>query len=148
MMTDAEFIAKLTAKCDITDFAAWLEWEWNHPQWRELSNEPQFKDWFNRAFNENGRSNTDENYGYHGETKFDKELGSRLSWFNTWECFGTVEHLELSDEDDSFPLYAHAFSYGKEKYWVLTMVGQGAISWLMTDDAFKKEYMTKEKTND
>ena len=75
-----------------------------------------------------------------GETEIDRELGGRLSWFDTWECFGVVEHLTLSDEDDDFPLYAHAFSYGKEKYWVLTMVGQGSISWLMTDEAFKREY--------
>lgn len=147
-MTDVEFIAKLTEERNYSDLSTWIEWNWNHPQWRELSNEPQFRDWFNRIFDVNGYSETDEYYAYCGKTKIDKELGSRLSWFDTWECFGVVEHLTLSDEDDDFPLYAHAFSYGKEKYWVLTMVGQGSISWLMTDGAFKRENMAKEKTND
>ena len=139
-MTDTEFLEKLKRKCDISDISAWFEWEWTHPQWKELSNEPQFRDWFYRAFDANGISQTDEHYGYLGETEIDRELGGRLSWFDTWECFGVVEHLTLSNEDDDFPLYAHAFSYGKEKYWVLTMVGQGSISWLMTDEAFKREY--------
>ena len=142
-MTNEEFIAKLTRKCDISNFAEWLDWEWNHPQWRELSSEPQFREWFYKIFNESGYSQSDEHYAYLGETEIDKELGSRLSWFSTWEYFGVIEHLELSDKDDDFPLYAHAFNYGKEKYWVLTMVGQGSISWLVTDEAFRKEYMNK-----
>lgn len=146
-MTDAEFIARLTRECDYSNFAEWIEWNWNHPQWRELSNEPQFKEWFSKLFNENGCSQSDEHYAYLGETDIDKELGSRLSWFNSWDCFGVAEHIELSDENDSFPLYAYAFSYGNEKYWVLTLVGQGAISWLMTDEAFNKEYKNKEKTH-
>jgi hypothetical protein len=146
-MTDTEFITKLTEECNPHDFKAWIEWNWNHPQWRELSNEPQFRDWFDRIFDTNGYSETDEHYAYLGKTKVDKELGSRLSWFDTWECFGTVEHLTLSDENDSFPLYAHAFSYGKKKYWVLTVVGQGSVSWLMTDAAFRKEYVDKEEQN-
>ena len=140
MMTDAEFLEKLKRKCDISDISAWFKWEWTHPQWKELSNEPQFIGWFYKAFDTNGISQTDEYYGYLGETEIDRELGSRLSWFDTWECFGVVEHLTLLDEDDNFPLCAHAFSYGKEKYWVLTMVGQGSISWLMTDEAFQREY--------
>lgn len=142
-MTDAEFIAKLTKSCDTSDFDTWIDWNWSHPQWRELSTEPQFRDWFYKVFDENGYSESDEHYAYLGETEIEKELGSRLSWFSTWKCFGTIEHLELSDENDFFPLYAHAFDYGDEKYWVLTMVGQGAISWLMTDEAFKKEYGNK-----
>ena len=147
-MTNEEFIAKLTHKCDISDIAAWLEWEWEHPQLRELAGEPQFRDWFNKAFNDNGCSETDEHYAYLGETEIDKELGGRLSWLSSLKCFGKAEHLTLSDEDDFFPLYADAFNYGEEKYWVLTMVGQGSISWLMTDEAFRKEYVNKEISNE
>ena len=139
-MTDKELIAKLNRKCDISDIAAWFEWEWNHPQWRELSTEPQFRDWFNKAFNDEGSSETDEHYAYCGETEIERELGRHLSWFSSW----SGEHLELSDENDFFPLYADAFNYEEKKYWVLTMVGQGSISWLMTDEAFRKEYVDKE----
>ena len=139
-MTDAEFIAKLTEQRDTSDPHAWLEWNLKHPQWRELSNEQQFRDWFYKALNDSGISHTDEYYGYFGESEIEKELGQRISWFNTWECFGSVENFTLSDEYDEFPFYAHAFSYGNEKYWVLTLEGQGATSWFMTDEAFKKEY--------
>ena len=142
-MTNEEFIAKLTQKCDCHNFAEYVAWNWSHPQWRELSDEPQFKAWFSKLFNENGHSQTDEHYAYLGETDIDKELGSRLSWFSSWSCFGELEHIEL--EDDFFPLYADAFSYDNKKYWVLTMVGQGAISWLMTDEAFRIEYFKGEQ---
>lgn len=139
-MTDAEFIAKLTEQRDTSDPHAWLEWNLKHPQWRELSNEQQFRDWFYKVLNDSGISYTDEYYSYFGESEIEKELGQRISWFNTWECFGSVENFTLSDEYDEFPFYAHAFSYGNEKYWVLTLEGQGATSWFMTDEAFKKEY--------
>ena len=143
-MTNKEFITKLTHKCDISDIAAWCEWEWNHPQLRELAGESQFRDWFSKAFNADGISETDEHYAYCGETEIDKELGSRLSWLRSLKCFGKSEHITLSDENDFFPLYADAFNYDEKKYWVLTMVGQGSISWLMTDEAFRKEYANKE----
>ena len=144
-MTDTEFITKLTQKCDYNNFAEYIEWVWNHPQLRELSSEPQFKNWFSKAFNDDGISETDEHYSYCGETEIDKELGGRLSWLSS--CFGKFEHLELSDEEDSFPLHADAFNVDNQKYWVLTMVGQGSISWLMTDEAFRKEYINKENAN-
>lgn len=146
-MTDTEFIEKLTHDCDTDNFRVWLEWNWEHPQLRELSNEPQFRDWFNKAFNDDGHSETDEHYAYCGETEIDKELGGRLSWLRCLKCFGKSEHITLSDENDFFPLYADAFDYGEKKYWVLTTVGQGSISWLMTDEAFRKEYV-KENPND
>lgn len=141
-MTNAEFIAKLTEERNPHDFKAWTAWNWWHPQWRELSVEPQFREWFYKAFDENGYSQSDEHYAYCGATELEKELGSRLSWFDTWECFGKTVSRRLSKEDDDFPLYAHAFDYENKKYWVLTLVGQGAISWLLTNEAFEKEYGT------
>ena len=138
-MTDTEFITILNSRPDFgEDFTAYFEWSLNHPQLQELSKEPQFQEWFSKAFNADGISDTDEHYAYCGDTEIDKELGSRLSWLSS--CFERVEHLELSDESDFFPLYADAFMYNENKYWVLTMIGQGSISWLMTDAAFKNKY--------
>ena len=138
-MTDAEFITILNSEPDFGgDFAAYFEWNLKHPQLQELSKEAQFQEWFSKVFDTDGISETDEHYAYCGDTIIDKELGSRLSWLSS--CFETVEHLKLSDESDFFPLYADAFMYNDNKYWVLTMVGQGAISWLMTDAAFKNQY--------
>ena len=91
-MTDTEFIEKLTHDCDTDDFRVWLEWNWEHPQLRELSNEPQFRDWFNKAFNDDGHSETDEHYAYCGETEIDKELGGRLSWLR---CLNVLERPSI-----------------------------------------------------
>ena len=135
-MTDIEFINKLSDSRvdDIT-------YQILHPQWKELSNEPQFKKWFYEAVAD-GVSNSDMYYLY-CDSKIDRALGSRLSWFNHWDCFGKNETIDLF-EDDEFPLYAHAFDYEDKKYWVLTLVGQGAYSWLMTDKMFQQEYIEKE----
>lgn len=135
-MTDAEFIAKLTEEPKAHDIFTYANWHFTHPQWRELAAEPQFKVWFSNLFNENGHSQSDEHYTYHSENEIDRELGCRLSWFGTWDG----EYVILSEEDADFPEHATSFWYEGKKYWVLTLEGQGAISWLLTDEAFKKEF--------
>ena len=140
-MTDAEFIAKLTEKPETHDIFSYAHWHFTHPQWRELSAEPQFKSWFSKLFNEDGHSQSDEHYAYFGETEIDKELGSRLSWFGSWDG----EYMRLSDEEEDFPEHATSFWYEGKKYWVLTLEGQGAVSWLLTDEAFRREFMNKER---
>ena len=135
-MTDAEFIAKLTEKPAAQDIFTYANWYFSHPQWRELSTEPQFKSWFYKLFNEDGHSQSDEHYAYFGETEIDKELGRRLSWFGSWDG----EYIRLSDEEDDFPEHATSFWYEDKKYWVLTLEGLGAVSWILTDEAFKKEF--------
>ena len=139
-MTDAEFIARLTKEPETYNIFTYAHWVFTHPQWRELSTEPQFKSWFFKLFNEDGHSQSDEHYAYFGETEIDRELGCRLSWFDSW--YG--EYLILSEEDADFPKHATSFWYEGKKYWVLTLEGQGAVSWLLTDEAFKKEF---EKNN-
>lgn len=133
-MTDTEFIAKLTEEPKMHDIFTYTNWFLTHPQWRELAAEPQFKSWFSNLFNENGHSQSDEHYAYHSENEIDRELGSRLSWFGSWDG----EYIRLSD--DEFPAHAISFWYEGKKYWVLTQEGQGAISWLLTDEAFKREF--------
>ena len=139
-MTDTEFIAKLTEEPKVNDIFTYAHWYFSHPQWRELSIEPQFKSWFSKLFNEDGHSQSDEHYTYFGETEIDRELGRRLSWFDSWDG----EYIRLSNEDDDFPEHATSFWYEDKKYWVLTMEGLGAVSWLLTDEAFRKEFMNLE----
>lgn len=135
-MTDAEFIAKLIEEPKAHDIFTYAHWYLTHSQWRELAAEPQFKASFSNLFNENGHSQSDEHYAYHSENEIDRELGCRLSWFGSWDG----EYVILSEEDADFPEYATSFWYEGKKYWVLTLEGQGAISWLLTDEAFKREF--------
>ena len=130
-MTDEQFIYELTKPVSKDCLLPYLE---HDERIRELSKEPQFRDWLMKH-TEAGYSCTDEWFLYNAESKLEHELGSRISWFSG---LGAGEEIEVSS--GCYPIYATAFEYEGNTYWVVTCFGQGSISWVMTDCAFKQEY--------
>ena len=127
-MTDQEFINEL-AKPSQSVALSFIEHE---ERIRALSVEPQFKEWLEREMAD-GVSHDDEYYLYSDDI-MDKELGARISWFT---ALSDTEAVNISG---SFYTEAQWFLYEGKKYWVVTMCGQGAVSWLMTDEKFMEEY--------
>lgn len=135
-MTDEQFIYELTKPVSEGCHLPYLE---HDERIKKLSKEPQFRDWLMKH-TEAGYSQTDEWFLYNGEPGLDQELGTRISWFS-----GLGDSGELEVSSGFFPIYAAAFEYEGATYWVVTCFGQGSISWIMTDLAFKQEY--KEELN-
>jgi hypothetical protein len=129
-LTDQEFIAKLTAPT--VNNLGFLEYD---ACIKELSQEPQFKQFVRQAVQETGVSKDDEQYLYGDDDTLTKELGTRISWF---EALSTDSDHTYFDEG-IFPLFGKSFILDDEKYWVLTCVGQGAVSWLVTDAKIKQD---------
>ena len=130
-MTNQEFINELTKPC----YQPALSFIEHDERMRALSKELQFKEWIERI-TEDGSSCTDEYYSYQAEG-IDEALGSRISWL---AGLSNVRPIDITRTYDTFCCIAQEFDYEDKKYWVVTMAGQGAVSWLMTDDAFKEEY--------
>jgi hypothetical protein len=127
-MTDQEFINELTKPSESV-LPFFLEYE---ERIRVLSKESQFKEWLKREMVD-GSSHTDEYYLYSDDI-MNQELGSRIS------CFTGLSDTKAIDIGGTFYTVAQWFLYEGEKYWVVTMCGQGAVSWLMTDEKFMEEY--------
>lgn len=127
-MTDQEFIKELTKPSESV-LPSFIECE---ERIRALSKEPQFKEWLEREM-VNGISHDDEYYLYSDDV-MNKELGARISWFTS------LSDAEAVNISGSFYTEAQWFLYEGEKYWVVTMCGQGAVSWLMSDEKFMEEY--------
>ena len=132
-MTDKEFVYELTKPIEKCFLLPYLEHE---ERIHILSQEPQFKDWLLRV-TEDGWSENDEWFLYNGKTELDKELGSRISWLS---ALCEEEPIDIKTMDDYFPGQAQWFDYEGERYWIITYFGQGALSWLMTDEVFRDEY--------
>lgn len=139
-MTDEQFIHELT-KPDRNNILPFLE---HDERIKKLSLEPQFKTWMMKH-TEAGYSHDDEWFLYSNELELDRELGSRISWFTG---LSNEPSIEVTEEGVYFPIYAQSFEYDNNKYWVVTMFGQGAISWIMTDLLFQQEYGAMIKKED
>lgn len=138
-MTDQEFVQALTGPAPDDCILPFL---YHEELIRKLSVEPQFKAWM-KKHTEAGYSMSDEWFDYNGETELERELGSRISWFTG---LSTTKPIEVESEGDNwFPIQAQAFDYDGFKFWVVTCIGQGAISWIMTDLAFQQEYREVEE---
>lgn len=107
-----------------------------HDEIFALTEEPQFKEWFTKELAD-GCSCTDEWLLYQGQDEIARELGSRLSWLGT---IATDKEINVSEPDDYFPTFAQPFELYGDKYWLLTVVGQGAVSWIMSDIKFHEEF--------
>ena len=132
-MTDQEFIYELTKPIEKCFLLSFLEHE---ERICNLSKEPQFRLWLEKE-TASGASKDDEWYLYSGETELDKELGSRISWF---AGLSTEENRDVTPSGDIFATVAQPFMFEKKIYWICTCFGQGAVSWIMTDEAFEREY--------
>lgn len=130
-MTDEQFIYELTKPVSEGCILPYLE---HDERIKRLSKESQFRDWLIKHTS-TGYSKADEWFLYNGDSKLDQELGSRISWFS-----GLSIRDEIEVASGCYPTYANTFEYEGTKYWVVTCFGQGSLSWLMTDLAFKQEY--------
>ena len=130
-MTDKEFIEKLKSISYITPRSVI----------QELSQQPQFKAFLDKELGEDGSTSTDEHYLYSYDSELDHELGSRISWFDAL-CggLGVVDLTDYEKGEYTFPCEAESFVLDGKRYWILTMTGQGAVSWIMSDERFIKEY--------
>ena len=102
----------------------------------ELIQEPKFQSWVKEITKE-GISPDDEYFAYKGETELDKTIGPRLSYL---EYASTKEDQYVQLQHEAFRTVAQSVIIGNQKYWIITMIGQGATSWLCTDDYFKQNY--------
>lgn len=94
----------------------------------------QFKTFFYKMIKE---GHDDEHYAYFHDNKIEEALGTRLSWLS----YIADKPIDISQEGDYFPTQACSFIFEDKKYWLITIIGQGALSWVITNEKFNKEYM-------
>lgn len=122
-MENEQFIKQFIEHCDKDRFKL-----------SELQHDKCLIDWVERE-TLSGKSFDDEHYNYM-TTGFDNEIGGRLSFLPYVDQ--NSMHVDL--ESGAFPMCADSFFMNGKRYWVVTMMGQGAVSWIYTDETFTKEF--------
>lgn len=84
-----------------------------------------------------GTTYDDEYYAYIKQNELAQALGSHMSLLA--HSLQTAEDIKLVNISGEFPMYAESFWYDNVRYWLITMIGQGACSWIVTEDYFNKK---------
>ena len=129
-MTDQEFIEQVKS----------ITFTTQRDSIRMLAEQPQFKTFLIKALGEDGCTYNDEYYLYSYEDEIAHVIGSRISMFDAL-CSGlNIDVTEEESEYYTFPCEARSFVLDGKRYWMMTMEGQGVVTWIMTDERFIKEY--------
>ncbi len=93
----------------------------------------QFREFFHSCVNS---GNDGEHYAYFHKNEVEEALGTHLSWLS----YIAEKPISVNKEGDYFPIQAEAFYFEDKRYWLITMTGQGASSWVIDDTKFSEIY--------
>lgn len=102
---------------------------------------PQFKEFFPKMIEQD-----DEYWCYHGD-EIEVAIGSRLSWLSYLSEQKEPYSIEYTVGETNFPMHAYSFTFDNKKYWLITIIGQGATNWIMSEDKFFETYIIKLPNN-
>ena len=130
-MTDKELLQLFEKPEDEKEYLEFMFGKGKKQIMEKVIQTEQFKEFFPKMITED-----DEHWGYFGKNDVEKTLGSHMSWLG---YLSNIE-FEVTREGEDFPTYAKPFNFLSQKYWLMTMFGQGSMSWILPDEDFQKEY--------
>lgn len=96
----------------------------------------QFKKFFPRMI-----KHDDEHWAYFGKDDVEKTLGSHMSWLGYLSENKEPLSVENVNGENNFEMFAKPFNFNEQKYWVISMYGQGSITWICDDKEFFENYL-------
>lgn len=129
IMTNELFIKAFEKACKNYDYK----------EIKTLATMPILQNWFNELLS-SGASKDDDYYAYSEKNTLDYAIGTRLS------ILGHALHTEADEQlvatSSEFPHIAESFNYSGKRYWLFTVLGQGACSHICTDEYFNDYLMS------
>lgn len=99
---------------------------------------PQFKKFFPEMIKV-----SDEHWAYFGKNDVEKTLGSHMSWLGYLSDNKEPLPVKNADGENNFDMFAQPFTFNGERYWVVSMYGQGSITWTYADEEFFQNYVVE-----
>ena len=96
----------------------------------------QFKKFFNRMIKYD-----DEHWAYFGKNEVEKTLGSYMSWLSYLSEY--KDPLPCKNANGEKNVFTQPFTFNRERYWVVSMYGQGSITWIYDDKEFFQNYLVE-----
>lgn len=98
----------------------------------------QFKKFFSRMI-----KHEDEHWAYFGKNDIEKTLGSHMSWLGYLSENKDPLPCKNANGENNFDMFAQPFTFNGERYWVVSVYGQGSITWIYDDKEFFQNYIVE-----
>lgn len=85
----------------------------------------------------------DEHWAYFGKNDVEKTIGSHMSWLGYLSDNEEPLLVKNANGENNFDIFTQPFTFNGERYWVVSMYGQGSITWVYDDKEFFENYIVE-----
>ncbi len=137
-MTDKELLQLFEKPKDEKEFIKFNFGDGKKHIMEKVTQTPQFKKFFPKMI-----KHDDEHWAYFGKNDVEKTLGSHMSWLGYLSDNKNPLPCKNANGENNFDMFAQPFTFNGERYWVVSMYGQGSITWIYDDKEFFQNYMVE-----
>ena len=137
-MTDKELLQLFEKPEDEKEYLEFMFGNGKKHIMEKIIQTSQFKKFFPRMIKYD-----DEYWSYFGKNNVEKTLGSHMSWLGYLSENKDPLPVKNANGENNFDMFAKNFIFNEKKYWVVSMYGQGSITWVYDDKEFFQNYIVK-----
>ena len=137
-MTDKELLQLFEKPEDEKEYLEFMFGNGKKHIMEKIIQTSQFKKFFPRMIKYD-----DEHWAYFGKNDVEKTLGSHMSWLGYLSDNKEPLPVKNVNGENNFDMFAKSFTFNGEKYWVISMYGQGSITWIYDDKEFFQNYVVE-----
>lgn len=137
-MTDKELLQLFEKPEDEKEYLEFMFGDGKKHIMEKIIATDQFKKFFPEMI-----KHDDEHWAYFGKNGVEKTLGSHMSWLGYLSDNKEPLPVKNANGENNFDMFAQPFTFNGERYWVVSMYGQGSISWVYDDKEFFQYYIVE-----
>lgn len=98
----------------------------------------QFREFFPEMI-----KHSDEYWDCFGKNDVEKILGNHMSWLGYLSDNKDPLPCKNINGENSFDMFTQLFTFNGERYWVVSIYGQGSTTWICNDKEFFENYIVE-----
>lgn len=137
-MTDKELLQLFEKPEDEKEYLEFMFGDGKKYIMENVIQTPQFKKFFPKMIKDN-----DEHWAYFGKNDVEKTLGSHMSWLGYLSDNKEPLPIKNANGENNFDMFAQPFIFDGERYWVVSLYGQGSTTCIYDDKEFFQNYVVE-----
>ena len=137
-MTDKELLQLFEKPEDEKEYLEFMFGDGKKHIMEKIIATDQFKKFFPEMI-----KHDDEYWDCFGKNDVEKTLGSYMSWLGYLSDNKDPLPCKNANGENNFDMFAQPFTFNGERYWVVSIYGQGYTTWICDDKEFFQNYMVE-----
>ena len=137
-MTDRELLQLFKEPEDEKEYLEFMFGDGKKHIMEKVIQTSQFKKFFPNMI-----KHDDEHWAYFGKNDVEKTLGSHMSWLGYLSDNEEPLPVKNVNGENNFEMFTQSITFNGERYWVVSMYGQGSITWIYDDKEFFQNYVVE-----